>query len=150
MDYNALAAELAKPAYTGLSDAEAADALNAATVTEVYSRFGSFRTLAAVLTDVEYATLKGVLFELADSSPKVADSYAMLELPGDDAGNGGGIDFGCAAVRGMVDQLVAGEQFTAELGSKLKALAERKISRAEELGLGRVKVGHVEEVRRGK
>lgn len=148
MNLDTLKTELAEPAYAGLSDVAAADALNAETVTEVYSRFASFRTLAGVLDDAEYATAKTVLFALAEQSQKAADILTMLAMPGDDSGNGGGIDFGCPAVRGMIDQLVAGEQFTADLGTKLKGLAERKISRAAELGLGVVTPGLVEEARR--
>lgn len=120
MDYQTLAVELAKPAYSGLTDQEAADALNAATETTVVSRFGSLRTLAALLTAEEYATVRGTLDAAAAQSVVVADMLAMLKLPGDDQGNGGGIDLGNAAVRAMLDQLC-----TPTVAAKIKGWAEQ-------------------------
>lgn len=107
------------PALAALSDADAAATINAMEVTEVVSHFGSYRTLAAILTQEEYATLKTTLAGAVESSPMVADMVAMLGLPGDSEGNGGGIDFGNATVRAMVDQLA-----TAEVAAKIKAIAE--------------------------
>ena len=119
MDYQTLAAELAKPAYAAMTDAEAADVLNAATETAVVSRFGSLRTLAAILTPEEYAAVRSALDAAAGQSVVVADMLAMLKLPGDDQGNGGGIDLGNAAVRVMLDQLC-----TPAVAAKIKAWAE--------------------------
>lgn len=119
MNYDALRTELAKPAYADLSDQEAADALNALTETQIVSRFGSLRTLAALLTAEEYAVVRGTLDAAAGQSVVVADMLAMLKLPGDDQGNGGGIDLGNAAVRAMLDQLC-----TPAVAAKIKGWAE--------------------------
>ncbi len=48
----------------------------------------------------------------------------------------------------MLDMLVHGGVLTAEDKTSLMALATVKISRAEELGLGAVKVGHVQNARK--
>lgn len=130
--------------YAGMTPAEIKARGDVADRTRVYTRFASYRTLAAVLDDVEYGTVKAVLAAVAEASQRVADMIAMLAMPGDDWGNGGGVDFGCDSVREMLDQLVAAGHLSAELATKLKALAERTISRWEELGLSRVREGDVE------
>jgi hypothetical protein len=120
MDIDALRIELAKSTYSEMSDAEAATAVRANAGIEIYSRFGSFRTLASLLTAEEYGTVRAALTSAASSSVMVADMIEFLKLPGDEAGNGGGIDLGNAATRAMLDQLCS-----AEVATKLKAYAER-------------------------
>ena len=53
--YDLLVPLLKTAPYVGLTDAEALAAVHAATVSRLHMRFGSFRTLAAVLTAEEYA-----------------------------------------------------------------------------------------------
>lgn len=118
----------------GLSEQDAADRLNTPSITEVLSRFGSFRTLAAVLSPEEYAVLRAVLDAAAAQNVLVSDMVRMLELPGDDAGNGGGVDFGSPAVRAMLPALGV----PAEIAAKVVAIAERLVSPAEAAGLGSV------------
>jgi len=132
--------ELSKPLYASLSDAEAAAEINAVSKTEIYSRFGNFRTLANLLTADEYAALKSALATAAQQSAVSADMVEMLKLPGDESGSGGGIDFGAAGVRTGIDNLqaalataIGGEQAAAAaaaLVAKLKAYAERPTSTA--------------------
>jgi len=55
MDYHTLIARLQQADCTSKTDAEAAEFLNVKNITETYSRFGSFRTLAELLTPEEYA-----------------------------------------------------------------------------------------------
>ena len=137
-----LSEELRQPLYAALSDADAAAALNAVDKTETYSRFGSFRTMASLLTPDEYNALRPVLDTAAQASAVVSDMLGMLKLPGDEQGNGGGIDFGNAAVQAMLDQLC-----TAEVAGKLKGYAERLTSTTALLGLGHVGEGDVTRIR---
>lgn len=129
---------LQHPDMVGLSDDAAAEALNAEYETEVYSRFGSLRTLAALLTPEEYAAVRAALDAAAAQSPVVADMLEFLKMPGDEAGNGGGIDLGNAAVRAMLDQLC-----TPEVAAKIKAHAERRVYFTERVGLPRIGPHHV-------
>lgn len=104
-------------------------------------RLASFRTLASVLTAEEYATVRATLDAAAAQSVLVADMVAMLKLPGDENGNGGGIDMGNAAVRAMCDSL-----FTPMVAGKMKSVAERLISQTEEWGV-EVTNGHLASAR---
>lgn len=140
-----LAAELADETYTSLSAAAAATALNAVEITEVYSRFGSFRTLANLLSAAQYTALRTVLDAAAVDNRVIADMIDMLKQAGDDQGTGGGIDFGSASVRATIDDLepalataLGGETATADataLVALVKGYAERLVSRAQQLGL---------------
>jgi hypothetical protein len=142
MDYNTLITRLQQADCASLGDAEAAELLNAKNIVETYSRFGSFRTLASLLTPDEYAALKTALGTAAQGQPVVADMIEMLKLPGDERGNGGGIDFGSARTVEALGQLVQGE-LAAGIAAKLTAYAQRQVSIADQLGLGRVSEGDV-------
>ena len=106
--YTALIAELQSGDYGGMSDAEAAAAIDAQTVPAPYRMvFGSFRTLAAILTDIEYNTLRAALNAAAQQETdaggtRLADMVEMLKLPGDAEGNGGGLDLGSEGVAQML------------------------------------------------
>lgn len=121
MNYDALQIELAKPSYATMTDQEAADAINSLTVPETVTAFKSYRSLCAVLTDPELVAVQAAVDAAAAVSARVAVSKKMLELPGDEAGNGGGIDFGSAGVREWLDY----SGLPAELIAKLKGLGER-------------------------
>jgi hypothetical protein len=142
MDYSILVTRLQQDDCTSKSDADAADLLNAKNIVESYSRFGSFRTVAELLTAAEYAALKTVLTAAAAGQAVVADMIEMLKLPGDEQGNGGGIDFGSARVAEMLAQLVQ-SGLDAGIAARLTAYAQRQISVAEQLGLGSVTEGDV-------
>ncbi|MEN6458589.1 MAG: hypothetical protein ABFC63_06630 [Thermoguttaceae bacterium] len=136
--------ELQKPLYAAMNDAEAAAELNADNRAEAFSRFGSYRTLATLLTETEYNALVSVLDAAAGQSRFVADMVHMLTLPGDEHGSGGGIDLGDDAVRTRIDALrpaiataLGGEDAetaATALCAKLKAYAERATSTAKLLG----------------
>jgi hypothetical protein len=142
MDYNILVARLQQADCVSKSDVEAAEYLNARNIVETYRRFGSFRTLADLLTAAEYAALRTALTAAAAGQPLVSDMIAMLELPGDERGNGGGIDFGSARVAETLAQLVE-NGLDAAIAAKVTALAQRQISIAEQLGLDNVTDGDV-------
>jgi hypothetical protein len=94
------------------------------------------------LTPEEYAALKAALTTAAQGQAVVADMIEMLKLPGDEQGNGGGIDFGSARVAETVGQLVQGGLDPA-IAAKLTGYAQRQIGIAEQLGLGGVTDGDV-------
>jgi hypothetical protein len=102
------------PALAELSDQEAADAINAMTAEATpVDVFGSFRTLAAIVSDVEYEVLRGALNAAAADSHRVADAVDMLATPGDANGNGGGLALGHPSVVAMLEQLAAIEGLAA-------------------------------------
>ena len=152
-----LIAELQKPLYAEMSEAQAAAELNAVDKTEIYSRFGSFRTLANLLTESEYGVLRAVLTTTAQQSAVVADMIEMLKLPGDEQGNGGGIDFGAATVRAKIDAIepalataIGGETAATDAAAlcvKVKGYAERTTSMSAMLGLGSVTENDVHNAR---
>lgn len=133
MDYGALKTLLAQEPYASLSDEEAADALNAKTVTVAYSRFVSYRTLMAELPTTDYRTMRATFQTAAESDVLLADADAAMSA------EAGGLDFGHATARAMIDTL-----FAADLAATLKALAEHLVSPAEAAGIGAVQIPDVE------
>jgi len=136
--YAVLIKELKDNIDTKLSEEEILTALTKKDRVKVISRFGSFRTLADALTDAEYTTVKTTLTEAAKSSVKLSDMLSMLMLPGDDEGNGGGVNIGSPQVRFIIESL-----FTKEIADKIKKYAEVSISRAEELEIPEIAIGHI-------
>lgn len=128
--YDVLVPWCQQPENVGLSNDEWLTKLQEKTITKVISRFGSFRTMAALLTPDEYATVRSTLDAVSASSPMLADMVAMLKLPGDSSGNGGGLDFGDPVLRGMLSDLV-----TATIATKLKQIAEIQVSQLDVWGL---------------
>jgi hypothetical protein len=113
-------------ALAALSDEEAAAAIIAMTVAESYSRFGSFRTLAGLLTAAEYGALRAGLTAAAGLDPRIPDMIDMLELPGDEGGNGGGIDFSVADVQGLLATVLPGDDWAAAR-AKIAAYPTRQV-----------------------
>jgi hypothetical protein len=144
MNLPELTARLQQADCVGKSDQEAADLLNAKNIVETTSRFGSLRTLASLLTPEEYAAARAGI-NAAAQSPMVADMLEFLKLPGDESGNGGGIDLGNAAVRAMLDQLC-----TPAVAAKIKAHAERTVSFADQIGVAKIGPHHVAAARGGE
>jgi hypothetical protein len=95
-----------------------------------------------LLTPEEYSAVKAALTAAAQGQAMVADMVEMLKLPGDEQGNGGGIDFGSARVAETLAQLVQGGLDTA-IAAKLTGYAQRQVSFADQLGLGHVTDGDV-------
>jgi len=134
--------------YAGMTNEEVATSLNVVDRTQTYTRFCSYRILADVLADAEYATVKGFLAATAQAgvdagSSRVADMVAMLDKPCGDDGSTGGLDFGCDGVRAVMD-LYASQTGDTATAAKVKALAENVVSRATELGLSRIAPAHVQ------
>ena len=134
--------------YSQMTDEQVAAALNEKNRRVPTERFISMRAIAAVLDDIEYAKVKAAIQTLAQQSPRVADMLEFLNMPCDDSGTTGGLDFGNDGVRMMIQSLTAVDNtITQETISKLLALGEKVVSRAEELGLGEVNQYHVASAR---
>lgn len=133
MNYQILKLELSDPAYSGMTDSEAADALNADDATLLTERLVSYRT---ILNECDGAG--EILDKLETASAAIPDlKWAMVGITAD------GIDIGNAKTRGMVDQLVVGAVITQVEGDALKAMATSQ-SKAQSLGLGNVREGDIQ------
>lgn len=130
--------------YSAMTAEEAAASLNEQRYSVPTQRFITWRAIATVLDDAEYVAVKTALNQLASMSAKIADMLPFLSQATGDDGTGGGIDFGNAGVRDMI-QALPGVSEAAK--GKLLALGERPASRAEILGLPEVYPGHVESAR---
>ena len=143
MDYDKLKPKVTavRAEHADWTKTQVAGACNAKTIVEAYDRWVSFRTLAAVLTEAEYTTARTILDGAAQASRRAADMVAMLETPGDESGSGGGINFGCVAVREQIAVLFAAHEV---IRGKLMGMAERLISWATSEHLDVVTDHHIE------
>lgn len=137
MNFSALYTELQLPAYSGKTDQEALDMLNASTVFVPAVRFVSYRTLYAILGSEKTNAVATVI---ASVNP-LADKFLMI--PGGEDGSGGGVDASSMEFQAMVDQLVGGSVITSGEGATIKQLGGSYISRSTQLGLGTVLLAHV-------
>lgn len=134
--------------YANMTDEQVATTLNEKNRSVPTQRFISMRAIAAVLDDIEYAKVKAAIQTLAQQSPRVADMLEFLNMPCDDSGTTGGLDFGNEGVRQMIGSLRQIDGSIAEATiDKLLALGEKEVSRAEKLGLGEVNRYHVASAR---
>lgn len=127
MDYAALKAELAKPAYTGLTDAAARAALQSATVTRLRAYRATTRSLMADLGPTLADTILGKL-ETAAPTNKVIERTLKLLTPAE-----GGVDLGHPVTRAQMDAL-AGTVLTASEVAALKALGEETVLFIDTIG----------------
>ena len=115
MDYKTLtpAVQTLLTAHPDWTDQQVADALNAETVQPPYVPvFGNWRTLAVICTADEYNALRtvvvGVAQQEAAANPRgylINDMAAMLAVPGDAVGTGGGLDLGVPQFAGQLAAL---------------------------------------------
>lgn len=124
--FTELVAELRKPEYGEMSDADAAVALSELTVPGSQYVFGSFRTLGALLTELEYNTLRAVM-EAAAAAEKSAGGYLVndmvnsLQLPGNERGDHGGLDLSNARFVTYLENLASQMPATAGVPAKVAA-----------------------------
>ncbi len=129
MNYQILAGELALPAYSGLSDQAAAAALNAANISvDVHTISGS--DVFEATTQTDYAALTATQKNLYHAIMGM-DSITVR---------------GSNTRAALLAMFGAGTQTRTNLG----ALQTRMMSRAEQIGLGRVEAGQVQMVREGR
>jgi hypothetical protein len=126
-DYHALKAALAAPDLAGLDDAAAAAAL-AATTTVVTP--GTFLTERGVLVALGAAAGDAALTAI-EAAATAGNSLLARAVRILHDGAGGGLDFGDPATRAQLDALEAAGVLGPAAVAKLKAVAERTISRAQ-------------------
>lgn len=144
MDFQKLKTELrADPlarGYANMTDAEAAASLNTPDRPMVVETYANAKTLLSHLGATPGAAVLDALETIAVSNSAVKWALKFITSPE-------GIDVGNLETRAMLDQLVAATVLSAADVATIKMLAERQISRAEELGLGLVREGDVQTVR---
>jgi hypothetical protein len=151
MDYNILREELARDEYKSLSDQEAADALNAATVPAV--RNVPTREIAT------WAAANGVMtalymVNLTPDAPIelkaiVQTLLAVLERL-DDWHIVAGVGQPTPAASAMMAALMQAGILDEKQADELIGMATTYTSRGEQLGLGLVLAGHVQMIRAGR
>lgn len=129
MNYQVLAAELALPAYTGMTHQEAADALNARNI--------AVDVEGATGADIMEATPLAEYNALAAAQKEIW--RAMIVMP-------------TLHLEGANTRAFLGNMFGAgtQARANLLALQSGLISRATQLGLGFVLPGHVQMIREGR
>jgi len=129
--------------YASMTDAEAAESLGAPGRQVVVPTRCTWRDLMAALGLQQAADVKTRLEAAAETDEGLALALHALGHYGE----GGGLDFGHPQTRDTIDALAADNVLTSDEAAAVKALAERTVSRAEELGLARVRPGHVQKAR---
>lgn len=117
MDYVALKAELAQPAYAGLSNADAAAALHAVTATRAREYHATARSLMADLGPAAADAILAALEAAAPGNRIVARSLTLI-APAE-----GGIDLAHPETQAQLDGLQAAGVLTAAQVTALKGLA---------------------------
>ncbi len=144
MNYQALRDELALPAYEGLTDQQAANLLNAKTVSQTQP-----------ISSAELLAWSGA----GGRFQRIADAADNTALPGEVRSlahvarelirrDGTSLDLSLPDRVGLLDGLVAASILTADDKTSLEELAVGEpISRATELGIRTVKTGYVQKAR---
>lgn len=134
-----LKAELALPAYTSMTDREAMDTLNAPTAKQIRT-LTSAELLAWSAIDDRYGR---VLEAMAVKATRSIASAAMEMIRRDNTE----LDLNDAGHQSLVVALVAAGILTPAETDELTAMATVAISRGDELGIGMVKLGHIQMAR---
>jgi len=139
--------KLAEGEMDHLSDAEAAVALSAKTVPEVYSRRIDERTILqeCFSTFGEADAFLRKLETLSETDTEVARILKWLAVPEE---QGGGLDLGDERLRGVFGRLVGAKAIGKADSDAVLPLAERKTSWAAQHGESRIRPGWVAEARR--
>jgi hypothetical protein len=127
---NALAQEIAKPEYAGMTDREIADAINAKTVRIPSLRLIGYGSVMSALGANDGAALLDALEGLAQGSSPVKWALRLLDR--------GELDVGDPVTREQIDALCAAGVMTAASRDTLKALGEVDGPYAATLGFDRV------------
>lgn len=156
MDYSKLTPKVAEMLASDdtLTDEQIADSLNAATITQTYSRFVTFRT---VLSELETPVAMSIIGKARANSTVDTEAAAGVQaiqavlaevLPSlEDTAEGCGIDMSNTNARSLVDSMVAAEMLTSDEGAAVKAMAERQVSWATANGITSLRAGHVANAR---
>jgi hypothetical protein len=146
MNLLALATELAKPEYALMSDQEAADAINAKTVT--------VRRLVDTWRIKQYAIEQGVWakLKLAKDNALASDELkglciSILDWIDDSAGKIQTVDMDLPSVQYMLAGLVQAPLATQDQVNAIIAMADTPIRWVDSVGIGTVGDGHVRSMR---
>ncbi len=143
MNYTVLVAELTDDplgrGYASKTDQWVAASLNAVDRTAADSTRKTFRELLRTQGMGVAGDIHGKLKVASESNSGLALAIAAAN----DYGTDGGLDFSDPATVAAIDALVSGGVLTTQEGDALKALGQKTVSRADELGLGVVTDGHI-------
>ena len=144
MNIQALRTELQDASYSAMTDQEAADSLNAKTI-DTFVPVDSAELLAwSLVKNGGTSSRRRRIKEASTShaSPDIQDlcEGALVMIDKDNTE----FDFNRPERVALLDALVAGGVLTAADKTALQNIATVQVSRADQLKLGRVKVGHVQ------
>jgi len=138
--FNELVSNTEAQRYSALTSEQVAADLNDPRYLSLSERMISERTLFAVL-GAERAT---AVFDALEAMPDRVMQRICRMLTDVSAG---GVDISLAEARGMIDQFALGGLLTAAEAAAIKALAETKTSRAQQLGYSEITTAMVERCR---
>jgi hypothetical protein len=146
MNLEPLATELAKPEYSGLTDQQAADAINAKTVT-VRRLVETWRVKQYAIEQGIWATLK-----LARENTELPNELrglciSILDWVDDSAGKIQTVDMDLPSVQYMLGGLVTATLATQEQVNAILAMADTPIRWVDSVGMGTIGDGHVRSMR---
>jgi hypothetical protein len=146
MDISILATELAKPEYAGLTDQQAADAVNAKAVT-VRQLVETWRVKQYAIENSIWGKVK-VALRKSDTPDEVYGLCVQLvDWVDDSAGKIQTVDVDLPSVQMMLGGLVQIGLATQEQVAAIIALANTSIRWVDSVGLGTVGDGHVKSAR---
>lgn len=146
MNINILAQELTKPEYAGLTDQQAADAINAKTVT-VRQLVETWRVKQYAIENSIWGSVK-VALRKSDTPDEVYGLCVQLvDWVDDSAGKIQSVDVDLPSVQMMLGGLVQIGLATQEQVTEIIALADTSIRWVDSVGLGTVGDGHVKSAR---
>jgi len=136
LNYKKLSEEIALSAYSGMTNAQIANEINIKNKTSLRETYATSLTILAVLGAANGAAFLDVLESIAATNSSVKWSMKNIASTGIDVAN--------TEVRNMLDQLMAAGALVQSDVNTIKALAERTVSRGEELGISEVSEQMVE------
>ena len=142
MNYQILKTEIALPTYSGMTDQEIADSLNAATVSTFkkvdYADVASYLMLVEKYLPIKKSSEGLTPKDSAESFMLAMRTFQSFDLkkPGVET-----------AVVNLLDALIVDALLTTSDKAAILSLADDTISRARELDLPVIKTGHIETAR---
>lgn len=147
MDYAVLTSEIQNDplarGYAGMTDAERLASLRAVNRTKLTSPYmiTDRGVINAFANPVDGETCMQGIEAASQSNPLVARAIKWMQPAN------GGLDIGDVKTHAIIDVLSGAGAITAEAATTLKAIAQVVCSRAEELGIADVELGHLESAR---
>jgi hypothetical protein len=146
MNLEPLATELAKPEYAGLTDQQAADAINAKTVT-VRRLVETWRVKQYAIENGIWATLKLVRENIGLPNELRGLVISILDWVDDSAGKIQTVDMDLPSVQYMLGGLVTATLATQEQVNAILAMADTSIRWVDSVNIGTIGDGHIRSVR---